>query len=56
MKEVINNVLEHPFRTVIIVGAIAGSIARVIMAIKGVNPNPIATVNVTRKPTEALES
>lgn len=34
MKEVINNALEHSFRTVIIVGAITGGITRVIMAIK----------------------
>lgn len=56
MKEVINNAFEHPFRTVIVVGAIAGGIARVIMAIKGANHNPITTVNAAQKPTEASQS
>ena len=56
MKEVLNNALEHPFRTVIVVGAIAGGIARIIMSIKGVNPNPIATVNISQKPTETSQN
>lgn len=56
MKEVINNALEHPFKTVIIVGAIAGGIARVIMAAKGANSNSIAANNVTQKPTKALQN
>lgn len=35
MKEVISTLLEHPIRTAIVVGVIAGGIARVALAVKG---------------------
>lgn len=35
MKEVINTLLEHPIRTAIVVGVIAGGIARIALAVKG---------------------
>lgn len=35
MKELINTLLEHPIRTAIVVGVIAGGIARVALAVKG---------------------
>lgn len=39
MKEVINALLEHPIRTAIVVGVIAGGIARVALAVKGQQPD-----------------
>lgn len=34
MKEVINTLLKHPIGTAIVVGAIAGGIARITLAVK----------------------
>lgn len=39
MKEIINTLLEHPIRTAIVVGAIAGGIARVALSIRGNQPD-----------------
>lgn len=39
MKEVLNTLLEHPIRTAIVVGVIAGGIARVALAVKDPQPN-----------------
>ena len=39
MKEVINTLLEHPIRTAIVIGVIAGGIARVAFAVKCQHPD-----------------
>jgi hypothetical protein len=52
-NETVKNMLEHPFATVIILGAIVKSTVKIISAVKGVKvkPNTVITIGKATEPT-----
>lgn len=52
MKTVVESILRHPISTGIIVGVTTLGIANIVRAVRGVQVDPLLTINVSKKKAE----
>jgi hypothetical protein len=52
MENLVKTVLDRPFASMMIVGAITGGIANIIRAVRGVQPSPSVQIGVTETSAE----
>lgn len=48
MKEIMKQMLEHPFATVIILGAVGSAIASIVSAARGIPIKPLIDVSFSK--------